>query len=117
MPKAGMRPTAPGRLVSQVLAADAFEEDCRRAAIVVTAREAPPACQALVVDRTVSRARGAITIRRNGEGWDVTAARPKGQDRPWARAAAEPAETLAPAPSLPQPRDATPRTEDLEPGG
>ena len=108
---------ADGRLVSQVLAADAFEEDCRRAAIVVTAREAPPACQALVVDRTVSRARGAITIRRNGEGWDVTAARPKGQDRPWARAAAEPAETLAPAPSRPQPRDATPRTEDLEPGG
>ncbi|HEY5966021.1 MAG TPA: ComEC/Rec2 family competence protein, partial [Xanthobacteraceae bacterium] len=108
---------ADGRLVSQVLAADAFEEDCRRAAIVVTAREAPPACQALIVDRTMSRARGAITIRRSGEGWDVTAAMPKGQDRPWARAAAEPAETLAPAPSLPQPRDATPRTEDLEPGG
>jgi competence protein ComEC len=108
---------ADGRLVAQVLAADAFEEDCRRAAVVVTAREAPQACQALTIDRNVSRARGAIALKHYGEGWDVTAARPKGIDRPWARAVAEPAEAPAPSPSRPQPRDATPRTEDLEPGG
>ena len=35
-----------GRLVSVATAADAFEEDCRRTALVVTTRNAPPACDA-----------------------------------------------------------------------
>ncbi|MBX9844819.1 MAG: ComEC family competence protein [Xanthobacteraceae bacterium] len=105
-----------GRLVAQVLAADAFVEDCRKAAVVVTAREAPPKCEALIVDRNVSRAQGAIALRRNGDQWDWTAARPKGHDRPWARTLAAPVETPAPSAARPQPRDATPRTEDMEPG-
>jgi competence protein ComEC len=105
-----------GRLIAQVLAADAFEEDCRKAAVVVTAREAPPKCDALIVDRNVGRAQGAIALRRNEDQWDWSAARPKGHDRPWARAVAVPAEAPAPSTSRPQPRDATPRTEDIEPG-
>jgi competence protein ComEC len=102
-----------GRLVSQVIAAEAFEEDCERAALVVTSREAPPGCKALTIDRRATRDNGAVTLRRSGEGFEINAARPAGQDRPWAHRAT-PAEPIAPARS--QPRDATPRTEDLEAG-
>jgi competence protein ComEC len=105
-----------GRLVAQVLGADAFEEDCRKAAVVVTAREAPPKCDALIIDRNVSRTQGAIALTRNGDRWDRDAARPKGHDRPWAKAVAAPAETPAPSASRPQSRDATPGPEDLQPG-
>ena len=106
---------AGGGFVSQVLTPDAFEEDCRRAAVVVTSRDRPAECKALAIDRKASRANGAIALRRNGEGFEISAARPAGQDRPWARAAAVP-ETSAPSATRPQPRDATPRTEDLEAG-
>jgi competence protein ComEC len=106
---------ADGKIVSYVLTADAFEEDCRGAALVVTARAAPPQCEATVVDRTFSRTNGAAALRRDGQGWQITAARPPGQDRPWARVMAAPAETARPV-VRPQPRDATPRLEDLEAG-
>ena len=46
-----------GRLVSQVLTPEAFEEDCSRAAIVVTDRDRRPACAALTIDRKLTRAR------------------------------------------------------------
>ena len=49
---------AGGKLVSQVITPDAFEEDCRLAAVVVTRRELPGECKALVVDRKVSRGHG-----------------------------------------------------------
>jgi competence protein ComEC len=103
-----------GKLVSQVITPDAFEEDCRRAAVVVTSREQPGECQALSIDRKVSRGSGAIALRRSGDGFEITAARPRGLDRPWARGMAEP---LVSAPAVrTQPRDATPRAEDLEAG-
>jgi competence protein ComEC len=73
---------ADGRLVSQVIAPDAFEEDCRRAAVVVTSRELPGACQALVIDRKVSRASGAVALRRLGKGFEITAAVPPGRTGP-----------------------------------
>jgi competence protein ComEC len=106
---------ADGRLVAQGLTPDAFEEDCRLAAVVVTSRELPSECKALAIDRKVSRRSGAIALKRNGEGFEITAARPAGQDRPWARAPAIPDEAT-PAATRPQPRDATSRTEDLEAG-
>src|SRR4029078_3716750 len=76
---------AGGKLVSQVMMPDAFEEDCQRASVVVTRRELPTECKALVIDRKVSRGNGAIALRRSGEGFEITAARPAGLDRPWAR--------------------------------
>ena len=106
---------ADGRIVSYVLSPEAFEEDSGRAALVVTAREAPPRCEATIVDRKLTRSVGALSFVRDGERWDMTTARPPSQDRPWARARAAPAETAQPA-TRPQPRDATPRMEDLEPG-
>jgi competence protein ComEC len=95
----------------------AFEEDCRRAVLVVTGREAPPGCGTLVIDRHVWRRSGAITLQRRGDGFDMTLSRPPGYDRPWARAATEAGDAFepgrAPAAAV-MPRDATPRDEDLE---
>jgi competence protein ComEC len=106
---------ADGRLISQIIAPDAFEEDCRRAAIVVTSRELTAACQALAIDRKLSRASGAIALRRNGDGFEMSAARPPGQDRPWARATGVADQTAATV-VRPTARDATPRADDLEAG-
>ena len=95
----------------------AFEEDCRRAVLVVTGRDAPPGCGTPVIDRQVWRRSGAITLQRRGDGFEMTPSRPPGYDRPWARAATEagdaPEPGRAPAATV-MPRDATPRDEDLE---
>jgi competence protein ComEC len=104
-----------GKLVSQVIESDAFEEDCARATVVVTTRDWPDACKATVIDRRVSRERGAIALRRVGESYELTAARPPGQERPWARGSAVPAQLAQPA-TRPAARDATPRPADLEAG-
>ena len=106
---------ANGKLVSQVITPDAFEEDCRLASVVVTSRELPGDCKAVVIDRKLSRGNGAIALRRNGDGFAITAARPAGQDRPWARGSIMLEEAVAPA-ARQQPRDATPRANDLEAG-
>jgi competence protein ComEC len=106
---------ADGRIISQVIAPDAFEEDCARTAIVVTGRDAPPGCQAMAIDRKTSRNGGAIAVKRTGDSFDVTAARPAGQDRPWARSVSQPDEPARPV-TRPQSRDATPKAEDLEAG-
>jgi competence protein ComEC len=98
---------ADGRLVSMVLAMEAFDEDCARAAVVVTGRTAQRSCKAALVDRPIWRARGAIALTWTGHGFAQAAARPIGTDRPW-----------APAPRLTQaaPQDATPRLQDIAPG-
>jgi competence protein ComEC len=69
----------------------------------------------LVIDRKFSRGNGAIALRRNDDGFEITAARPAGHNRPWARGSAAPQETVTPAVRS-QPRDATPRVDDLEAG-
>jgi competence protein ComEC len=109
---------ADGAQVSLALSAEAFEEDCRRAAVVVTPREGPSACDALLIDRKVWRQTGALALRRAGDGFEIIASRPPGYDRPWTRAVPTPTElTPASTPARqPIPRDATPREEDLEPG-
>jgi len=107
-----------GAIVAIARRPEAFEEDCRRAAVVVSTRMAPPDCAALVVDRAVWQRGGAIALRHVGGKWEISAARPPGLDRPWARG--RPSAEEVPASVTPQrrePRDATPRTEDMEPGG
>jgi competence protein ComEC len=106
---------ADGKIVSYVLTPDAFEEDCVRATLVVTARDGPPQCQATMIDRKLSRSIGAVSLTRDGERWEIIATRPMTQERPWARAKPLPAEAAQPV-TRPQLRDATPRLEDLEPG-
>ena len=72
---------ADGALVAIPKTIEAFEEDCRRAALVVSAREAPPDCAARVVDRHVWQRNGALALRRVGQGLGDLTARPAGYDR------------------------------------
>jgi len=104
---------ADGRVVALPFAAEAFEEDCTRAALVVSQRTAPPACNARAIDRTVWPRTGATALYRKGDGWESVFAQSPGQDRPWARGMPARGEGEALPTSRPAPRDATPRTEDL----
>jgi competence protein ComEC len=107
--------TTDGTLVSVALSAEAFDEDCRRVALVLSPREAPPICAAAVIDRKTWRGAGAHAIRRVGDGFEFQVSRPAGTDRPWARNV-PPDTTTTPAIAGPAQRDATPRAGDLEPG-
>jgi competence protein ComEC len=103
-----------GRLVSVALAPEAVSEDCARATVVISAREAPAGCAAILIDRNVWRNQGAIALRWAGDRFELSAARPPSYARPWARAPVVPARAASPA--QPASRDATPRDEDLETG-
>ncbi len=61
-----------GSLVAIANTIEAFDEDCRRAAVVLTARDAPPGCAALVVDRQALKHNGAVALRRVGQGFEMT---------------------------------------------
>jgi competence protein ComEC len=110
---------ADGRFVALALAPEAFADDCRQAALVVSSRSAPPDCAARAIDRAARMRSGAMTLRRIGDGWQVTPARPDGYDRPWAKARVPAGAASATpdhaAPSKPAPRDATPKPADLAP--
>jgi competence protein ComEC len=101
-----------GALVALPFAAEAFEEDCRRAALVVSQRTAPPSCSAMVIDRTIWPRTGAAALYRTGNGWERVVAYPPGYDRPWARALPARGDAES-SPRTSAPRDATPRSEDL----
>jgi competence protein ComEC len=102
-----------GRLVALSLAPDAFAEDCARAAVVVSPHDAPGDCQALLVDRKVWRAHGAIALSIRGDTFAVMQARPPGVDRPWS-----PGHSGMAAPGQMRPaavRNATPPAASLSP--
>jgi competence protein ComEC len=118
---------ADGRVVSYAFAPDALEEDCRRAAIIVATREAPPDCDATVIGRKQWREQGALALYRNrgGRGFAIEPARPLSYDRPWAPRAMHAAAnsssqetsgntTAQPPAHSPPPRDATPSSEELQ---
>ncbi|MGE0566131.1 MAG: ComEC/Rec2 family competence protein [Pseudolabrys sp.] len=100
---------ANGRVAAFSETIEALAEDCSRAAVVVTPREAPARCDALLIDRPAWRAGGASTLRWTSEGGLVIDwVRPPGYRRPWS--GSQPL-TRAPAPAaLPRTiqRDATP---------
>jgi competence protein ComEC len=110
-----------GGLVAYALTPGAFEEDCARAALVIASRGDPPAdCKATVIDRTLWRQRGALTLSRRGSDFAIESARPRNFDRPWSPA---PVPRQARAATLGESgqaeiggraRDATPRQEDIE---
>lgn len=66
----------------------AFEEDCRRATIIITRLDAPASCKAaLVLDRTVLNERGATALRLGPENAEIRSVR-KGQEiRSWTKRA------------------------------
>jgi competence protein ComEC len=93
---------------------EAFAEDCARAAIVLSDRESPAGCNAMLVDRTIWQSYGAVALRWSGDRFIQTVALPRGQDRPWtrrARAISENAEPMRRQPS----RGAAPHQDDLAP--
>lgn len=109
-------PLADGRLVALALRIDSLADDCSRAALVVTARPAPPDCAAMVVDRQRLAAQGALALTRRGGGFAVHAVKARGTDRPWSPATANEADfgtSLGSPPAAPRTRDATPSEADL----
>ncbi|MBN9000753.1 MAG: competence protein ComEC, partial [Rhizobiales bacterium] len=79
-PEGCVTPLGDGRLVALTLRPDAFDDDCTRAVIIVTQRQAPPDCAAMVIDRTRLQQHGGLALRKTGDGFDVTAIRPMGVD-------------------------------------
>ncbi len=101
---------ADGRYVTFAQTAEAFAEDCERAAVVVSTRQAPAGCAATVVDRKVWRLAGAMTLRWTGERFETSVARRPGEDRPWVGGHRDAASGASAAPA-----DATPPGEHAEP--
>lgn len=105
-----------GAFVSLALHPDALADDCERAALVVTTRQAPGACASAVIDRDRLRRQGTMALRRTRDGFTVDVAKPRGLDQPWAPAVAgdTDAEAILLAPRRTVPRDATPAEADLQ---
>src|SRR5712672_3665967 len=108
---------ADGGFVALALRPDALTDDCERATLVVTARQASPSCPSPVIDLDRLRSQGPIALRRTRAGFAVEAVRPRGVDRPWSPAVAGDTEAeaiLAPRPAIPLPADATPAEADQQ---
>ncbi len=68
------------RTIAFVQEFSAFEEDCRRAAIIISKMEAPQSCTAaLVIDRASLNERGAIAVRLGADRADMQSVK-KGQE-------------------------------------
>jgi competence protein ComEC len=110
--------SAGGGLVAQAFKHEALSDDCERAALIVTFRQAPASCAASVIDADRLRRQGAMALRRGREGFVVEAAKPRGIDRPWSPAVAVESEAdasvLAPRIVPPRAVDATPAEADLQ---
>lgn len=106
---------ADGALIALTLQPDAFSDDCDRAAVIVTARQPPADCRAMVIDREALQGQGATSLRRVGDRFVMDAVRPRGLQRPWAHG---PVDVTDNAISTGQrtrqgPVDATPAETDL----
>ncbi|MGO4523979.1 ComEC/Rec2 family competence protein [Microvirga sp. 2MCAF35] len=93
---------AEGRWIAFVQDFAAFEEDCRRAAVIVTRLKAPPTCKAsLVLDGDGLKERGAATIRFRPEAVELRSVRKGREVRAWS--GAEPHRTeMSAAPERPR---------------
>ena len=112
-----MTQMADGAFVALALRPNALADDCDRAALVVTTRQASPSCPSPVIDQDRLRSQGPIALRRTRAGFAVEAVRPRGVDRPWSPSAAGDTEAeaiLAPRPAVPLPTDATPGEADQQ---
>lgn len=73
--------------LSLVTDPQAFEEDCRRADVIVTPLIAPESCAApLILDRASLAATGALGLTLRHGGWVPAPARSLMEDRPWSPA-------------------------------
>jgi competence protein ComEC len=108
---------ASGALVALALRPEALSDDCARAALIVTARQAPSPCVAPVIEAERLRRQGALALRKTRDGLLVDAVKPGAIDRPWSPAIGgeSDADSNIIAPRAP-PRavDATPSEADLQ---
>lgn len=100
---------AAGRWIAFVQDFSAFEEDCRRATVVVSRLEAPSSCKARFVwDGKALKERGATTLRFNPEAVEVRSVRKGREIRSWSGAELPHAEA---SPARDQPHRARPVPE------
>jgi competence protein ComEC len=100
---------AGGRWIAFVQDFSAFEEDCRRATVIVTRLKAPPTCRAhFVLDGEELKERGATTIRFSPEVVEVRSVRKGREIRSWSGAETLQAEA---SPARERPRRAQPVPE------
>lgn len=72
------------RTVAFVQEFSAFEEDCRRAAIIISKLEAPRSCAAaLVIDRASLNERGAITVRLGADAAEMRSVKKGSEAYAW----------------------------------
>jgi competence protein ComEC len=110
-------PMTDGGLVAQALRPDALADDCTRAALIVTTKQAPRSCAAAVIDQARLRRQGGLTLWRRGNEFDSQAVKPRGFDRPWSPAVPGDADsdtTIVSRPVAPRPQDSTPSESDLQ---
>jgi competence protein ComEC len=106
-----------GALAALALKPEAFVDDCERAALLVTLRQAPPGCSSAVIDGERLRRQGTLALRRTRDGFTADAIRPRGVDRPWSRAVGGDTEddsSFAPRIAVPRAVDATPAESDVQ---
>lgn len=108
---------ADGAIIALTLKPEAFADDCARAAVIVTSRQPPSDCAALVLDQDMLKRRGTLALRKAVDGYAITAIRPRGVDRPWSPApAGDEAQAPSSRPNGPaQPVDVMPAESDLQP--
>jgi competence protein ComEC len=109
---------ADGRFVTIAQRADAFADDCVKAVLIVTARQAPPQCKARIISHERLRETGSLALSERHGVFARAAVRPAGTSRPWARNALAADETTEAGPSratASRPVDATPSVETIAP--
>ncbi len=77
--------SADGGAVALTFDIEAFEDDCRRARVVVTPLTAPAFCKTatLVIDRETLAASASLALYRSAQGYHVVPARPYDIWKPW----------------------------------
>jgi competence protein ComEC len=105
-----------GGFVTLALRPEALGDDCERAVLIVTVRQAPLDCRSPVIDQDRVHRQGAMALRRTRDGFAIEAIKPKGVDRPWSPAVAGDGE-MEPNLTRPVSRgqvDATPAEADVQ---
>ena len=74
---------ADGTTIAVARRPDAFADDCREAALVVSPFDVPAACAAAAVDRRALASTGALALRRVKGAWVAEPVRSPTADRPW----------------------------------
>jgi competence protein ComEC len=107
---------ADGAFVTLALHPEALRDDCERAALIVSANQAPSDCAAAVISLDRLRRQGTLALRKTRDGFAIEAVRPAGYDRPWSPAVAGEGEIDPGVVSRTKPRavDATPADADLQ---